>query len=80
MTVTTTQTKIRSILKRNQDGLTVKEMSNEIGIPTSNIYGVVRAMPDTYIDRWLEPVGKNPYTAVWCSVVPPEDCPHPKGE
>jgi len=34
-------------------------------------------MPDAYIDRWQKINAKNNYAAVWCVVVPPENCPKP---
>jgi hypothetical protein len=43
----------------------------------ANIKKIIRAMPDAYIDRW-EAVPRKQYAAVWCVVVPPEDCPRPE--
>jgi len=80
MSVTYTRTKIRALLKKNEDGMTAREIADELSVPTSNVYGVIRAMPDTYIDRWERLERGEPYSAYWCAVIPPEDCPHPDGE
>jgi len=48
------------------------------------IYNDLKAMPDTYIDRWDYNVNQpnpgfgEPFVAVWCAVVPPPDCPKPR--
>lgn len=42
----------------------------------SHISRIVRSMPDAYIDRWLK-TGQR-VTAVWCVVVPPDNCPRPE--
>ena len=76
--VTYTRTKIRKLLQESPDGLTAPQMADYLGVPTSNIYGIVRMMPDTYIDRWDRPDRNQPYSAYWCVVIPPEDCPHPE--
>jgi len=70
--------KTRELLRRNEDGLTVKEMTQSLGnIPASYLSRILRNMPDAYIDRWLR--GKaGRYRAVWAVVVPPENCPRPK--
>ncbi|CAB4240543.1 hypothetical protein UFOVP38_3 [uncultured Caudovirales phage] len=80
MSVTYTRTKIRKLLRESPDGLTCKEIADYLGVPTPNVFGVIRAMPDTYIDRWDRTVRGQPYSAYWCVVIPPEDCPHPDGE
>lgn len=36
---------------------------------------MIHKFPDAYIDRWIKK--DNYLTAVWCVVVPPENCPRP---
>jgi len=47
----------------------------------TNTGQVLKNMPDTYIDRWVERTerGRGKWTAVWCIVIPPLDCPQPTG-
>ena len=72
---TATERRVRELLRSNQDGLTMQEINAVVQKDETNLRRVVRSMPDTYIDRWLER-GSRP-AAVWCIVVPPEDCPIP---
>ncbi len=44
--------------------------------PDSSQLYVVRSMPDAYIDRWIK--NGQRVSAVWCVVVPPENCPRPE--
>jgi len=70
--------KIRQLLHQYQDGLTTKEISERLEKRHDTIYAALQNMPDTYIDRWLEAKQQLPPQAVWCAVVPPEDCPKPR--
>jgi len=70
--------KIRQLLHQYQDGLTTKEISERLEKKHDTIYAALQNMPDTYIDRWLEAEQQLPPQAVWCAVVPPEDCPKPR--
>jgi hypothetical protein len=70
--------KIRQLLRQYQDGLTAKEISERLEKRHDTIYAALQNMPDTYIDRWLEAQQQLPPQAVWCAVVPPEDCPKPR--
>lgn len=70
---------IRRLLHRHHDGLTPIEIANLLNIKTDSVRNALKHMPDTYIDRW-KPVYHEPPHAVWCAVVPPEDCPRPKGK
>ena len=70
--------KIRQLLHQYQDGLTTKEISERLEKRHDTIYAALQNMPDTYIDRWLEAQQQLPPQAVWCAVVPPEDCPKPR--
>lgn len=70
--------KIRQLLHQYQDGLTTKEIAERLEKRHDTIYAALQNMPDTYIDRWLEAQQQLPPQAVWCAVVPPEDCPKPR--
>lgn len=67
---------IRALLRANDDGMTVAQISAALDIKQDNVRQALEAMPDVYIDRYLEPV-RGQYPAVWCAVVPPPNCPHP---
>ena len=68
---------IRKLLHQYHDGLTVKDISERLQLLHDSAYNALRSMPDTYIDRWLSAKQGQPAEAVWCTVVPPEDCPKP---
>jgi predicted Zn-ribbon and HTH transcriptional regulator len=70
--------KIRQLLRQYQDGLTAKEISERLEKRHDTIYAALQNMPDTYIDRWLKAEQQLPPQAVWCAVVPPENCPKPR--
>jgi len=70
---------IRDLLKLKDDGLTTKEISDTLKMGRNVVRIALHKMPDAYIDRWL--CAENPSTppeAVWCVVVPPENCPKPE--
>jgi predicted transcriptional regulator len=69
--------KVRALL-RQSDGMTASEIAEALDVLPSVIHRSLHAMPDAYIDRWAKTNG-NPghYGAVWCVVVPPENCPKP---
>jgi hypothetical protein len=69
---------IRATLRQATDGMTLEELSAQLGRPRDNLRKVLKAMPDTYIDRW-ETAPRGQYKAVWCVVIPPLDCPSPEG-
>jgi hypothetical protein len=69
--------KIRKLLHNFNDGLTTKEIANELSMDNENIRKSLKEMPDTYIDRWTKAHQKKPSQAVWCAVIPPNDCPRP---
>ena len=70
--------RIRKILK-TCDGMTVAGLVDLImGISDASVREALKNMPDTYIDRWTP--GRKGWTAVWCVVDVPEDCPKPKKE
>lgn len=72
--------KIRQLLHQYQDGLTTKEIAERLEKKHDTIYAALQNMPDTYIDRWLEAQQQLPPQAVWCAVIPPEDCPKPRSK
>jgi hypothetical protein len=67
---------VRKVLQNSEDGLTVKQITVEVKIEADSLSRILDAMPDAYIDRWEGP-NRGQYTAVWCVIVPPENCPHP---
>jgi hypothetical protein len=70
---------IRRLLHKYHDGLTSIEISEWLDLKPDSVRNALREMPDTYIDRWKK-VKHEPPHAVWCAIVPPEDCPRPKGK
>jgi hypothetical protein len=76
------QHRIRMLLQKYHDGLTLIDISNYLSMNYTNAGRSLEKMPDAYIDRWIPKVGKGPgkWSAIWCVVVPPEHCPKPTGE
>jgi len=71
------QKRIRTILRTRPYGMTPKEIAEAIGMHVANVRTSLRAMPDTYVDRWR--MGKRgQYEKVWIAVPVPDDCPHPR--
>ena len=69
------RSKIRQVL-RETGGLTVSELSKRVGYSDSkSALTALKSMPDTYIDRWN--TDKQRWSAVWCVVDVPPDCPRP---
>jgi hypothetical protein len=68
---------IRALLRAHSDGMTLEQIVWVMKRDKANIKKIIRAMPDAYIDRW-EAVPRKQFAAVWCVVVPPEDCPRPE--
>jgi hypothetical protein len=68
---------IRALLREHSDGMTLEQIVWAVKRDKANVKKIIRAMPDAYIDRW-EAVPRKQYAAVWCVVVPPEDCPRPE--
>ena len=69
------QQRIRDYLK-DSDGLTTRQLQFRLGIEQRTICKALKAMPDTYVDRWTGP-HRGQWAAVWCVVNVPEDCPKP---
>lgn len=74
-----TSQRIRNILRANEDGLTVNDISDQLGIIRENVRTALASMPDVYIDRWVY-LGQGPASAVWCAVHVPEHAPRPRGQ
>lgn len=71
---------IRDVLRANPDGLTAKEIAAATGMQHESMSNALKAMPDTYIDRWTKTRWQRQWQAVWCAVVPPPDCPRPESK
>ena len=70
---------VRKVLRDSEDGLTAKQITVQVQVDNDSLSRILEAMPDAYIDRWSEPA-RGQYSAVWCVVVPPENCPRPTRE
>ena len=68
---------IRALLRGHDDGFTINEIAARTDFKPESVRKALKAMPDVYIDRWQSAVHREPPQAVWCVVVPPEDCPRP---
>lgn len=76
---------IRALLRKHHDGLRTPDIARAIGVDASSVLKALRSMPDAYIDRWqmrnpdvYGDVPRGRTAAVWCVVVPPDDCPRPE--
>jgi len=65
---------VRKLLRANIDGLTAKEVSEQLGAEERHIYRVLNKMPDAYIASWTE--GKY-VAAKWRVAYVPPHCPAP---
>jgi hypothetical protein len=70
---------VRKVLRESEDGLTAKQITEAVGVDKDPLSRILATMPDAYIDRWSGPT-RGQYSAVWCVVVPPENCPRPTRE
>ena len=68
---------VRQLLRLNPDGMDVGTIANVLDREPNNIRRVLSTMPDAYIDRWTHHGGTGMPSAIWCVVVPPENCPRP---
>jgi hypothetical protein len=69
--------KIREILREEEEGCTIAELSDRLHANKNSIASALERMPDAYIDRWTEAGQGRPYEGIWCAVIPPENCPYP---
>jgi predicted transcriptional regulator len=68
---------IRTVLLRNEDGLTAKEIASKIDM---DVEAVKKALPNiygVYIDRWLNNIGRGAPSAVYVCVPIPENTTQP---
>jgi hypothetical protein len=71
---------VRKVLRDSADGLTAKQITELTKVEADSLSRILATMQDAYIDRWSGPT-RGQYSAVWCVVVPPENCPRPtRGE
>jgi len=68
---------VRAALREYPDGLTAAQINSITKAPQGTIRNVLKAMPDAYIDRWSNRGTQKYISAVWCVVIPPDDCPKP---
>jgi len=54
----------------------VSEVAKALGVKNDSIKVALRAMVDTYVDRWVK-LRSAPTAAVWCAVEVPPNCPRP---
>jgi len=71
------QKRIRELLRAKPSGMTPLEIAELLTMHPANVRTALRAMPDTYVDRWRL-ARRGQYEKVWCAVHVPADCPHPK--
>lgn len=71
------QQRIREFLREHRDGMTAANLVVAVGYSDYIIKTTLESMPDAYIDRWVNSPTRHKYEAVWCVVVPPENCPKP---
>ena len=69
---------VREALRAHPDGLTTIQIHSATNAPQDTIRSILHNMPDAYIDRWVYRGTKKYLSAVWCVVVPPENCPRPE--
>jgi hypothetical protein len=69
---------VRELLRANPDGMDVGTIANHLDREPGNIRKLLHTMPDAYIDRWTRFGGIGRHSAIWCVVVPPENCPRPE--
>ena len=68
---------VRELLRANPDGMDVGTIANTLDREPGSIRKLLGTMPDAYIDRWATFGGTGMPIAIWCVVVPPENCPRP---
>jgi hypothetical protein len=60
-----------------EEGATVASLARMIGRRIESTRYSLKAMPDTYIDRYVYLEGCRRPSAIWMIVTPPPDCPLP---
>ena len=72
---------IRIYLRSDEyaEGLTSNQLAVLCQSRYDSINDALRRMPDAYIKAWVKNRNQpGRYSAVWCVVVPPENCPRPE--
>lgn len=71
---------LRRLLREHADGLTVRQLCANTGFNKMTVGRVLETMPDVYVDRYASACAGTrgqPFSAVYCAVHVPEDCPKP---
>jgi hypothetical protein len=68
--------KIRELLLRSEDGLTVNEIAEHFACDPNTLHNTMKMVHGVYIDRWTGPT-RGQYTAVYVCAETPENAPHP---
>lgn len=73
---------IRKLLREYPDGLTTYQITDRLKISCPDtVQNCLKNMPDAYIDRWIKTHGcRGQYSAIWCVVEVPENCPKPNNK
>lgn len=72
---------VRTLLRAAPDGMTPPKLQKAVGCAYTSIDYALKHMPDAYIDRWEPtPRAHHGHLPVYCVVVPPPNCPHPRGK
>lgn len=66
---------VRMLLQHYHDGLTAADAAERLEKDPNHIRRALAEMPDAYIDRWI--AHRKQWTAVWCVIVAPKNCPKP---
>ena len=74
--MTQLQTKLRALLT-GTDGMTTRQLAAQVDSDMQDITRSLKAMPDSYVDRWTGPE-RGQWAAVWCVVEVPKDRPKPR--
>lgn len=69
--------KIRKTLREHADGATINRLAELLSLKYETVRRALVNMPDVYIDRWTKKPKSRRYEAIWCVVIPPENCPPP---
>ena len=72
---------VRKLLRATPDGLTVEMIADKVKTDKTHVGRILKRMPDAYIDRWSpSPAGHRWWRAIWCVVIPPDNCPRPESK
>lgn len=78
--MTTTQSQIRELLRKSEDGLTPPEIGKALRRRPGHVHNILTVMGkiDAYIDRWVPCPCPGGYSPVWMvTEAPPVDAPRP---